>query len=71
MMNISLSNLIDTPNETLLQPIDSSSPAGSYLRYDPLYDRIAQARHAEDASLPQGVWQRPTQLADWPLVAEL
>jgi hypothetical protein len=53
MMNISLSNLIDTPNETLLQPIDPSSPAGSYLRYDPLYDRIAQARHAEDASLPQ------------------
>ncbi|MEO8735808.1 MAG: type VI secretion system ImpA family N-terminal domain-containing protein [Edaphobacter sp.] len=83
-MDISLSHLIDTPpnsqpdsqlysqsNEALLQPIDSSSPAGDYLRYDPLYDRIAQARHAEDASLPQGVWQRPTQQADWPLVVEL
>lgn len=70
-MDISLSNPIDIPNETLLQPIDSTSPAGNYLRYDPLYDRIAQARHAEDASLPQGVWQRPTQQANWPLVAEL
>ena len=69
-MNISLSNPIDIPNETLLQPIDSTSPAGSYLRYDPLYDCIAQARRTEDASLPQGVWQRPTQQADWPLVAE-
>lgn len=71
MMNISLSNPIDIPNETLLQPIDSKSSAGSYLRYDPLYDRIAQARRTEDASLPQGVWQRPTQQADWPLVAEI
>lgn len=70
-MDISLSNPIDIPNETLFQPIDSTSPAGSYLRYDPLYDRIAQARRTEDASLPQGVWQRPTQQADWPLVAEI
>jgi type VI secretion system protein ImpA len=57
--------------DEMIQPIDPIAPAGEYLRYDPLYDRIAQARYTEDASLPQGVWQRPTQQADWPLVVEL
>lgn len=65
-----LSNLIATIDD-MLQPIDPIAPAGEYLRYDPLYDRIAQARYTEDASLPQGVWQRPTQQADWRLVVEL
>ena len=65
-----LSNLIATIDD-ILQPIDPIAPAGEYLRYDPLYDRIAQARYTEDASLPQGVWQRPTQQADWRLVVEL
>jgi type VI secretion system protein ImpA len=62
---------VSATTEMLLQPIDSISPVGVYLRYDPLYDRIAQARLTEDASLPQGVWQRPTRQADWRLVEEL
>jgi type VI secretion system protein ImpA len=62
---------VSATTEMLLQPIDPISPVGAYLRYDPLYDRIAQARLTEDASLPQGVWQRPTQQADWRLVEEL
>src|ERR1700761_9127742 len=70
-MNISLATPVSATNEMLLQPIDAISPVGTYLRYDPLYDRIAQARLTEDASLPQGVWQRPTQQADWRLVEEL
>jgi type VI secretion system protein ImpA len=70
-MNISLATPVSAANEMLLQPIDAISPVGTYLRYDPLYDRIAQARLTEDASLPQGVWQRPTQQADWRLVEEL
>jgi type VI secretion system protein ImpA len=69
-MNMPLSNPIATIDE-MLQPIDQITSAGEYLRYDPLYDRIAQARYTEDASLPQGVWQRPTQQADWRLVVEL
>jgi type VI secretion system protein ImpA len=70
-MNISLATPVSGTNEMLLQPIDPMSPAGTYLRYDSLYDRIAQARLTEDASLPQGVWQRQTQQADWRLVEEL
>jgi type VI secretion system protein ImpA len=70
-MNISLATPASATNEMLLQPIDPISAVGAYLRYDPLYDRIAQARLTEDASLPQGVWQRPTQQADWRLVEEL
>jgi type VI secretion system protein ImpA len=70
-MNISLATPASATNEILLQPIDPISAVGTYLRYDPLYDRIAQARLTEDASLPQGVWQRPTQQADWRLVEEL
>ena len=70
-MNISLATTVSAANEMLLQPIDAISPVGTYLRYDPLYDRIVQARLTEDASLPQGVWQRPTQQADWRLVEEL
>jgi type VI secretion system protein ImpA len=57
-------------DEALLQPIDQVAPAGLYLRYDPVYDRIAQARTENDA-LPQGVWQRPTLQADWSLVENL
>jgi type VI secretion system protein ImpA len=70
-MDIALVQPIDMTDEMLLHPIDSIAPVGSYLRYDPIYDRITQARLTEDASLPQGVWQRPTQQADWQLVEEL
>jgi type VI secretion system protein ImpA len=70
-MNISLATPVSATNEMLLQPIDAISLVGTYLRYDSLYDRITQARLTEDASLPQGVWQRPTQQADWRLVEEL
>jgi type VI secretion system protein ImpA len=70
-MNISLAPPVSSTNEMLLQPIDPILPVGTYLRYDPHYDRIAQARLTEDASLPQGVWQRPTLQADWRLVEEL
>jgi type VI secretion system protein ImpA len=57
--------------EPLLATISSEYPAGENLRYDPLYDRIRQARLAEDDALPQGVWQRATQQPDWRLVEQL
>jgi type VI secretion system protein ImpA len=57
--------------EPLLLPISPEDPAGESLRYDPLYDRIQQARLTEDDALPQGVWQRATQHADWQLVEQL
>jgi type VI secretion system protein ImpA len=54
----------------LLAPIAGESPAGAYLRYDPLYDQIKEARR-EDDDLPQGDWQVQRKQADWPLVVRL
>jgi type VI secretion system protein ImpA len=54
----------------LLTPIPGDNPAGSYLRFDPLYDRLKEARREED-DLPQGDWQTARKTADWPLVIRL
>jgi type VI secretion system protein ImpA len=57
--------------EPLLQPISPEAPSGRSLRFEPLYQRIREARREDDASLPQGVWQASLKRADWALVAEL
>ena len=57
--------------QRFLVDIAKEKPAGEPLLYDPLYDRIREARRAEDPSLPQGHWQRELKKADWPLVEEL
>jgi type VI secretion system protein ImpA len=54
----------------LLQPIPGTSPAGADLRYDPLYDKIKDAR-LEDDGAPLGDWERPRKTADFGLVAKL
>lgn len=54
----------------LLSPIPGSSPAGADLRYDPVYDKIKDARHEDDNS-PLGDWERPRKAADFGLVAKL
>ncbi|NJD11050.1 MAG: type VI secretion system protein TssA, partial [Gemmatimonadetes bacterium] len=54
----------------LLQPVSEAAPAGTYLRYDPLYDKIKEARR-EDADLPQGEWEVARKTADWPQVIRL
>jgi type VI secretion system protein ImpA len=56
--------------EELLNPIPGNNPAGADLRYDPLYDKIKEARREEE-DIPQGAWERPRKLADWPLVIKL
>ena len=56
--------------ETLLVPIPGSQRGGEYLRYDPVYDRIKEARR-EDLDVPQGEWQQTLKKADWPLVVRL
>ena len=55
----------------LLNPIKPEAPAGQSLRYDPVYDQIAEARSEDDASLPVGQWTRQTKKADYPSVASL
>jgi type VI secretion system protein ImpA len=54
----------------LLNPISADNPTGPNLRYDPLYDKIKDARR-EDLDAPQGEWKRERKLADWPLVIKL
>jgi type VI secretion system protein ImpA len=54
----------------LLNPIPGPNPAGLDLRYDPVYDKIKEARHEDDDG-PQGDWQRPRKAADYVLVTKL
>ncbi len=56
--------------EGLLNPISGDNPSGKSLRYDPIYDKIREARREEEA-LPQGDWSREIKKADWPLVIKL
>ena len=55
----------------LLAPISEERRGGESLRFDPLYDEVKKLREEDDASLPQGVWQRELKKADWPGVARL
>lgn len=57
--------------QKLLEPISEEYPAGGYLRYEGTYDTIQEARREDDASLPQGVWERDLKKADWHRVREL
>ncbi len=54
----------------LLNPIPGTDPAGIDLRYDPVYDKIKEAR-LQDDDAPQGDWQRERKTADFGLVAKL
>jgi type VI secretion system protein ImpA len=54
----------------LLTPIPGDAPGGVDLRYDPVYDKIKEARR-EDDDLPQGEWVRTRKTADWAQVEKL
>jgi len=56
--------------DTLLTPLPGDRPCGTDLRYDPLYDKIKEARR-EDDDAPQGGWERARKVADWPTVIKL
>src|SRR5271169_1503907 len=56
--------------EDLLNPIPGENPSGASLRYDPLYDKIKEARR-EDDDAPQGEWAHERKLADWKQVIKL
>ncbi|HBY60835.1 MAG TPA: type VI secretion system protein TssA [Solibacterales bacterium] len=56
--------------EDILNPIPGDNPAGADLRYDPVYDKLKEARR-EDDELAQGVWQTERKSADWNLVVRL
>src|SRR5690606_12750619 len=54
----------------LLEPIAGSNPAGANVRYEPVYDKIKQARH-EDPDLPRGEDDPPRKTADYALAQKL
>ncbi len=56
--------------DDVLQPIPGANRGGANLRYDPIYDKIKEARR-EDDDVPQGDWARARKVADWPTVAKL
>lgn len=59
-----------TLRDELLSPIPGANPGGTELRYDPVYDKIKEARR-EDDDMPQGDWQTTRKTADWPQVIKL
>ena len=56
--------------DDLLSPIAGTNPGGIELRYDPIFDKIKEARR-EDLDAPQGEWATTLKTADWPLVIKL
>lgn len=56
--------------DELLSPIPGAKPGGVELRYDPIYDKIKEARR-EDDDTPQGEWHTARKTADWPQVIRL
>lgn len=49
----------------LLAPIPGDDPAGSDASFSDLFDRIREARRADDPNLAQGDWQTELKVADW------
>ena len=56
--------------DDLLNPIPGDNPGGADLRYEPIYDKLKEARR-EDADVPAEGWEKPRKLADWPAVIKL
>lgn len=56
--------------DDLLNPIEGANPSGANLRYDPVYDKIKEARREEDQP-PPGMTERDRKIADNPLVIKL
>jgi type VI secretion system protein ImpA len=65
------------PPEGLLNPIPGENPSGQSLRYDPVYDKIREARRAEEElqlseeAGKKDVWAHAIKKADFVLVTKL
>lgn len=56
--------------DDLLNPIEGPNPSGANLRYDPVYDKIKEARREEDQP-PPGMTERDRKVAENPVVIKL
>jgi type VI secretion system protein ImpA len=57
--------------EALLRPLPGPDPSGRLLQYDEVYDRIKEARRADDAAAPRDIWAKDLKAADWAEVRRL
>lgn len=57
--------------DDLLAPLEGDAPGGEDLRYDGLYDSIADLRKEDDPDAPRGVWESDVRTADWSQVRKL
>jgi type VI secretion system protein ImpA len=55
----------------LLAPISPDRPCGEDVSFNDVYDRVRDARRADDPNLRQGEWQTELKVADWRLVTRL
>ncbi|MCP4113402.1 MAG: type VI secretion system protein TssA [Desulfobacteraceae bacterium] len=67
--SLPVQDILDIKN--LLTPVSEDNPAGESLRYEGAYDSIREARQEDDASLPQGIWERGLKKANWKQVKTL
>jgi type VI secretion system protein ImpA len=51
-------------------PVSDEMPSGESLRYEGTYDKIQEARRADDG-MDQGVWQHETKASDWDAVIDI
>lgn len=56
---------------SLIEPLLEGNGVGVYLRYEPVYDQIREARKEDDENLSQGIWKTEIKKADWGLVETL
>ena len=56
--------------EPYVAPIPGPDPSGVELRYTPIYDKIKEAKRADD-QLDRGEWHTELKHADWPLVSKI
>jgi len=56
--------------DDLLKPIEGANPSGANLHYDPVYDKIKEARR-EDAQPPPGMTEQDRKVSDNPQVIKL
>lgn len=56
--------------DDLLTPVPGAAPSGANLRYDPVTDKIKEARR-EEIDAPQGAWKTAVKTADYAQVIKL
>lgn len=57
--------------ESLLHPIREDLLTGPPIRFDPIFDRLREARREDDPGLPMGMWEQPLKRADWAQIEAL